>query len=25
VACPACGTYNGRQYSEALRSEHETR
>jgi len=25
VACPACGVYNGRQYSEALRSEHETR
>ena len=21
-ACPTCGTYNGRQYAEALRSEH---
>lgn len=23
VACPACGAYNGRQYVEALRTEHE--
>lgn len=23
VACPACGAYNGRQYAEALRTEHE--
>ena len=22
-ACPACGAYNGRQYVEALRTEHE--
>lgn len=21
VACPSCGTYNGRQYAEALRSD----
>jgi large subunit ribosomal protein L32 len=25
VACPACGAYNGRQYAEALRTEHEAR
>ncbi|EYR63008.1 50S ribosomal protein L32 [Actinotalea ferrariae CF5-4] len=25
VACPSCGNYNGRQYAEALRSEHEAR
>lgn len=25
TACPACGAYNGRQYAEALRSEHESR
>jgi large subunit ribosomal protein L32 len=24
-ACPACGAYDGRQYAEALRSEHESR
>ncbi|WP_084073674.1 50S ribosomal protein L32 [Demequina sp. NBRC 110052] len=23
TACPACGAYNGRQYAEALRTEHE--
>jgi large subunit ribosomal protein L32 len=23
VACPACGAYNGRQYTEAVRTEHE--
>lgn len=23
VACPTCGAYNGRQYVEALRTEHE--
>jgi large subunit ribosomal protein L32 len=23
VACPSCGAYNGRQYAEALRTEHE--
>ena len=23
AACPACGAYNGRQYREALRTEHE--
>jgi large subunit ribosomal protein L32 len=23
VACPACGAYNGRQYGQAIRSEHE--
>ena len=23
TACPACGAYNGRQYVEALRTEHE--
>ena len=23
VACPTCGAYNGRQYAEALRTEHE--
>jgi len=23
AACPACGAYNGRQYVEALRTEHE--
>jgi len=23
VACPSCGAYNGRQYREAVRSEHE--
>jgi large subunit ribosomal protein L32 len=22
-ACPTCGAYNGRQYVEALRTEHE--
>ncbi|MCB7137953.1 MULTISPECIES: 50S ribosomal protein L32 [Cellulosimicrobium] len=22
AACPTCGTYKGRQYAEALRSEH---
>jgi large subunit ribosomal protein L32 len=25
IACPACGAYNGRQYVEALRTEHESR
>lgn len=25
VACPSCGTYNRRQYVEALRTEHEGR
>ncbi len=25
AACPACGAYNGRQYAEALKSEHEVR
>jgi len=25
MACPACGAYNGRQYAEALRTEHESR
>lgn len=25
VACPACGAYNGRQYVEALKTEHEAR
>jgi len=24
TACPTCGAYNGRQYVEALRSEHES-
>ena len=24
-ACPTCGVYNGRQYAEAVRSEHEAR
>ena len=23
TACPACGAYNGRTYSEAVRTEHE--
>ena len=23
-ACPSCGAYNGRQYAEALRTEHES-
>jgi large subunit ribosomal protein L32 len=23
VACPACGTYNGRHYAAAERSEHQ--
>jgi large subunit ribosomal protein L32 len=23
TACPSCGTYNGRRYAEAVRSEHE--
>lgn len=23
TACPSCGAYNGRQYAEALRTEHE--
>jgi large subunit ribosomal protein L32 len=23
AACPSCGAYNGRQYAEALRTEHE--
>lgn len=23
VACPACGAYNGRTYTEAIRTEHE--
>ena len=23
VACPSCGTYNGRQYAQAVRSEFE--
>lgn len=23
LACPTCGAYNGRQYSQAVRSEHE--
>ena len=22
-ACPTCGTYNGRQYAVAVRTEHE--
>lgn len=25
TACPSCGAYNGRQYAEALRSEHDAR
>ncbi|WP_019136714.1 50S ribosomal protein L32 [Cellulomonas massiliensis] len=25
TACPSCGAYAGRQYVEALRSEHEAR
>jgi large subunit ribosomal protein L32 len=25
VACPSCGEYRARTYSEALRSEHEAR
>jgi large subunit ribosomal protein L32 len=25
AACPTCGTYNGRQYAEALRTEHASR
>ena len=25
LACRACGAYNGRQYAEALRPEHEAR
>jgi len=25
TACPSCGSYNGRQYAEAVRSEHEAR
>jgi large subunit ribosomal protein L32 len=25
TACPACGAYDGRQYTEAVRSEHEAR
>ena len=25
TACPSCGAYNGRQYAEALRSEHNAR
>ncbi|MBO1750741.1 50S ribosomal protein L32 [Actinotalea sp. BY-33] len=24
-ACPSCGAYKGRQYAEALRTEHESR
>ncbi len=23
TACPSCGAYKGRQYAEALRTEHE--
>ncbi|MGN6754195.1 MAG: 50S ribosomal protein L32 [Intrasporangium sp.] len=23
IACPNCGTYNGRQYAEAERTEHQ--
>jgi len=23
IACPSCGAYNGRQYAEAVRTEHE--
>jgi large subunit ribosomal protein L32 len=23
TACPSCGTYKGRMYAEALRSEHK--
>jgi len=25
TACPSCGSNNGRQYAEAVRSEHEAR
>ncbi|MFV0461873.1 MAG: 50S ribosomal protein L32 [Nostocoides sp.] len=23
IACPSCGTYNGRRYAEAERAEHQ--